>query len=150
ELAVAAYEEKWRERQPGLDRIFFPQVPPLEKLENWCKHIIQRQKLKAEKYGHGCGCPYASLGTELAAPDEKIRTKAQELVDRATRYVESSLTDAKQHGLIAVDDPRVLAKRVYSVALGMVLNAKIHNDLSLLEELQPSIMGLIGAREVMA
>src|SRR2546422_10315091 len=35
DLAVAAYEEHWREKQPELDRIFSPQVSPLERLERW-------------------------------------------------------------------------------------------------------------------
>ena len=57
DLAVAAYEEHWREKQPELDRIFSPQVSPLERLERWCQYIYDRQKQKAEKYGHVCGCP---------------------------------------------------------------------------------------------
>ena len=147
DLAVAAYEENWRERQPELDRIFSPQVPPLERLGRWCQNVCARQKQKAEKYGYVCGCPYASLGTELATQDEQIRLKAQELMDRVTRYLESALADAKRDGLVTIDDPRTSARRIYSAVLGMLLNAKIHNDLKVLEELEPMIMDMIGAGE---
>src|SRR5215475_9792997 len=82
DLAVAAYEEHWREKQPELDRIFSPQVAPLERLSEWCKYLIERQKQKSEKYGHVCGCPYASVGSEVATQDEKIRAKTQELFER--------------------------------------------------------------------
>ncbi|MGH7975891.1 MAG: TetR/AcrR family transcriptional regulator [Limisphaerales bacterium] len=150
DLAVAAYEEHWREKQPELDRIFSPQIPPLERLELWCRNICNRQKQKVEKYGHVCGCPYASLGTELATQDEKIRAKSQELVDRNLRYVESALRDAKREGLVSIDDPRAGAKRIYSTALGMLLYAKIHNDLNVLQELEPTIMDMIGAKELAA
>jgi len=144
DLAAAAYEEHWREKQPELDRIFSPQIPPLERLELWCQHIRNRQKQKAEKYGHVCGCPYASLGAELATQDEKIRTKTQELVDRNIRYIESALTDAKLQGLVTIGSPRAVARRVHSIVLGMLLHAKIRNDLEVLQDLEPTVMELIG------
>jgi TetR/AcrR family transcriptional regulator, transcriptional repressor for nem operon len=144
DLAVAAYEENWREKLPELDRIFSPQVPPLERLERWCQHIRQRQKLKAEKYGHVCGCPYASLGMELATQDEKIRAKTQEMMDRSIRYIESALVDAKRQGLVSAVDLLGSAQRVYSMTLGMLLDAKIRNDLEVLQELEPIIMDIIG------
>jgi len=150
DLAVAAYEEHWREKQPELDRIFSPQVSPLERLERWCQYIYDRQQQKAEKYGHVCGCPYASIGAELATQDEKIRAKAQELVERNIRYVESALREAQRQGLVSIDDPKVAAERVYSVALGMVLHAKVRNDLGPLRQLQPTIMDIIGAQAVAA
>jgi len=148
DLAVAAYEEHWREKQPELDKIFSPQVPPLERLQKWCNYIRNRQKQKAEKYGFVCGCPYASLGTELATQDEKIRAKAQEFMDRSIRYLESALADAIRQEVISITDSHKFSKRIYSAVLGTLLNAKVHNDLNVLEELEPTIMDMIGAREV--
>jgi TetR/AcrR family transcriptional repressor of nem operon len=146
DLAIEAYEEHWREKQPELDRIFSPQIPPLTRLELWCKYICDRQKQKQKKYGHVCGCPYASLGTELATQDEKIRAKAQQMVDRSLRYVESALRDAKHQGLVAIDDPAATARRVYSMVLGILLHAKIRNDLEVLKDLEATVMDMIGAR----
>jgi TetR/AcrR family transcriptional repressor of nem operon len=148
ELAVEAYEEHWREKQPELDRIFSPQIPPLERLELWCQNIRERQIQKAEKYGHVCGCPYASLGAELATQDEQIRIKTQELIGRNIRYIESALTDAKLQGLVAVGNLRDAARRVHSVVLGLLLHAKIHNDVQVLDDLEPTVMAMIGAREL--
>jgi len=145
DLAIEAYEEHWREKQPELDRIFSPQIPPLARLGLWCEYIRERQKQKADKYGHVCGCPYASLGAELATQDEKIRTKTQELVDRNIRYIESALMDAKLQGLAAIDNPRSAARRVHSIVLGMLLHAKIHNDLEVLQDLEPTVMEVVGS-----
>ncbi len=146
DLAVEAHEENWRERQPILDRIFSAQVPPLERLRQWCEYLKNRQKEKAQKYGHVCGCPYASLGVELATQDEKVRKKIQELVERHIRYLESALSDARREGLVAIDEPGVAAERVYSVALGMMLHCKIRNDLGFLRDLEPTVMGIVGAK----
>ncbi len=149
DLAVEAYEVHWREKQPELDRIFSPQIPPLERLELWCKHVSERQKQKADKYGHVCGCPYASLGTEVATQDEKIRAKSQELTDRNIRYVESALRDAQREGLVSID-PQSGAKRIYATTLGLLIYAKIHNNLKVLEELEPAVMDIVGAKELAA
>jgi TetR/AcrR family transcriptional repressor of nem operon len=150
ELAVEAYEENWREKQPELDRIFSPQNPPLERLSLWCGYVRNRQKQKAEKYGHVCGCPYASLGTELATQDEKIRAKSQEIMDRTIRYLESALRDAGREGLISFNDANAIAKRIYTIVLGTLLFSKVHNDLTLLEGLEPTIMDMAGARKLAA
>ncbi len=145
DLAVASYEEHWREKQPELDRIFSPQLPALERLSRWCEYLYERQRQKAEKYGHVCGCPYASVGSEVATQDEKIRSKAQELFERNLKYLESALADAKREGAITCRDPRLAAQRVYSVALGMLLRAKVRNELSVLKDLEPAVMDVIGA-----
>ena len=150
ELAVEAYEENWREKQPELDRVFSPQNPPLERLSLWCQYVRNRQKLKAEKYGHVCGCPYASLGTELATQDEKIRAKSQEIMDRTIRYLESALRDARREGLVSVDDANAAARRLYATTLGALLYAKVHNDLAILNELEPTIMNMVGVRKLAA
>jgi TetR/AcrR family transcriptional repressor of nem operon len=145
DLTMAAYEEHWRERQPDLDRIFSPQIPPLSRLKLWCQDICERQKMRAAKHGHVCGCPYVSLGAELATQDEKIRAKAEELVDRTLRYLESALAEAKAQGLISITDIPVAASRVHAAVVGTLLHAKIRNRLSVLDDLEPAIMHLIRA-----
>jgi TetR/AcrR family transcriptional repressor of nem operon len=148
ELAVAAYEENWREKQPEMDRIFSPQIPPMERLALWCEHVVNRQKQKAEKYGHVCGCPYASLGTELATQDEKIRTKSQEIMDRTIRYLESALRDAAREGVVIIEDAKAAAKRIYAAVLGILLFAKVHNDLETLREIELTVMNMAGVRKL--
>ena len=150
DLAVASYEEHWREKQPELDRIFSPQVPPLERLQRWCQHLYGRQKQKAEKYGHVCGCPYASVGSEVATQDEKIRAKTQELFERNVKYLESAVADAMREGLVKTRDARVMAERVYSVVLGMMLRAKVRNDLELVREMESAVMDILGVEAVPA
>lgn len=150
ELAVEAYEENWREKQPDLDRIFSPQNPPLERLVLWSRYVRNRQSQKAEKYGHVCGCPYASLGTELATQDEKIRAKSQEIMDRTIRYLESALRDALREGLIGLQDPAAGAKRIYTAVLGLLLYAKVHNDLAAMEELDSFIMDMVQPKKLAA
>src|SRR2546426_10115036 len=51
DLAVAAYEEHWREKQPDMDRLFSPQVPPLERLSGWGSYVYEGQQRKADECG---------------------------------------------------------------------------------------------------
>lgn len=146
DLAVEAHDENWRERRPLLDQIFSAQVPPLERFARWCDYLMKRQQQQAQKYGRVCGCPYGCLGSEMATQEEKVRKKITELVDRYIRYLESALIDAKREGLVSVADPNRCATSIYSTALGTMLQCKIKNNLEPLEELEGTIMAIIGAK----
>lgn len=146
DLAVAAYEEHWRQKQPEMDRLFSVQVPPLERFSRWCDYIYQGQKCRAAKLGHVCGCPYSSIGGEIATQDDKIRLKSEEIMRRTVRYLESAIVDAKREGLSTIADPKRAAQNVFSFVLGSLLQAKIQNDVEVLRELEPTVMSIIGAR----
>jgi TetR/AcrR family transcriptional repressor of nem operon len=146
DLAVEAYQEHWREARPTFDRLFSPQVPPLERIHNWCQFVRDSQKAKADKYGHVCGCPYASVGSEIATQDEKIRIKTQELMDSGRKYIESAIADAIRLGQVTTTDPVTASKRVFCTFQGMLIEAKVQNDLEILNELEPTVLGIIGAK----
>jgi TetR/AcrR family transcriptional repressor of nem operon len=143
---VAAYDEHWRQKQPEMDRIFSAQVPPLERLSKWCDYIYENQKKKSELYGHVCGCPYASVGGEIATQDDKIRQKAEELIARGAKYLESALADAKREGSVSIKDPAATAQQVTSFCLGTLLRAKIQNDVEVIKDIEPTIMAIVGAK----
>jgi TetR/AcrR family transcriptional regulator, transcriptional repressor for nem operon len=150
DLVVAAYEEHWKEKRPLMDSIFSPQVPALERLQRCCQEILRGQREKAEKYGHVCGCPYASVGCEVATLDEKIRAKSEELLNCSKRYIENAIADAIREGSVTVKDSAVATQRVNSVILGLMVEAKVKNDLKVLEGMEPAIMGILGAKTVAA
>ena len=47
-------------------------------LSRWCGFVYKAQKDKHSKTGCVCGCPYATVGIEVATQDEKIRAKMDE------------------------------------------------------------------------
>ena len=147
DLAIAAYEMLWQEAQPELDRIFSPQVPALERLSRWCDYIQRTQKEKAQKYGRVCGCPEASIGAELTAPDEKLRIKVEELIERSTKFIESAIAEAIREGSVSVNDPKTSARQIFSYLLGLLLQARLRNDLNVLRDLQPTVITMVGAKQ---
>jgi TetR/AcrR family transcriptional regulator, transcriptional repressor for nem operon len=150
DLAVAAYEEHWKVKRPMMDSIFSPQVPPLERIQTCCREMIRIQREQAEKYGHVCGCPYASVGSEVATLDEKIRLKSEQLMNCGKKYLETAIADAVREGSVTVTNPVAIAQHIHSVMLGIMVEAKVKNDLKIFETMEATIMGILGARTVSA
>jgi TetR/AcrR family transcriptional repressor of nem operon len=150
DLVVEAYDEHWKQHRPTMDRIFSPLVPPLERIHSLCQLIYSDQQEKAEKYGHVCGCPYASVGSEIATQDEKIRIKSEQLMSSKRKYFESTIADAIREGSITVKDPVAATRTLESLLIGMLVEARVQNDLKVLEGMEATILNLLGAKAVAA
>jgi TetR/AcrR family transcriptional repressor of nem operon len=148
DLAVAAYEEYWQRNRPHYDRAFSTLVPPLERLENYCRHIYEGQRERQLKTGRVLGCPFASVGCELSTQDEKIRQKSEEMFDRHCKYIETALRDAHKEGLVQSKDFAGKAQATFSFIMGRLVQAKIKNDAEVLRDLYPYVLQLIGAKVV--
>ncbi len=146
DLVVAAYEENWRLKEPNYERIFSAQNPPLKRLSLWCDYVRDVQRQRYQKYQHVCGCPYASVGGELATQDKKIRLKAKDLVGRHVRYLTSAIADAMLAGEANPGDAGVKAQLAHACVIGLLLRAKIYNDLKILRLADEAVFALIGAR----
>jgi len=146
DLVVAAYEEHWRLKESDYQRIFSPQNPPLKRLELWCDYIRNVQKLRHKEYDHVCGCPFTSVGGEMATQDKKIRIKTRDLVDRHVKYLTDTIADAMHAGMAEAGDPEIKARLVHALVIGLLLRAKIFNDLKILSHLEAAILALIGAK----
>jgi TetR/AcrR family transcriptional repressor of nem operon len=148
DLAVAAFERVWENKRPVMDRIFSSQIPPLERLDAYCQLIINDQKQKYQSFGKMLGCPFCSLGSELSTQDENIRRKAEQMGTRMMKYIEALVRDLQAAGMIEVKDPAELAQEVYSYIAGVLLQAKIENNVKHVERLQHGVMRLLGVKEL--
>jgi TetR/AcrR family transcriptional repressor of nem operon len=147
DLAVAALEDHWEQNRADKDRVFSPQVPPLERLTGWCDLIRRNQTRQEEKTGKVLGCPYSSLGSELSTQDDQIRRKCHEMAQRTCAYIEAAVRDVQREGLIPKGHAAEKARELYSFVMGVVLQAKIDNDLRALDRLKPGLLRLLGARD---
>jgi len=152
-LAVAAFEEFWVQKQADYDRIFSSQYTPQERFSRYVNYLHQRQLNKKEKFGHVCGCPYASLGAELSTQDENLRHVSERNAERTIRYFEATLKEAMSEGSIPPASKEQLAekaKQIYAFVIGLLLQAKIQNCLDCVSNMQPTLFRLIGFRESVA
>ncbi len=91
---------------------------------------------KYEKVGKVCGCPFASIGSELSTQDEQIRKKAHELSERTMKYLACTLRDAAAEGILETKDPVELARQIFCYAGGLIMQAKIENNPDVLKCLE--------------
>ena len=150
ELTVAAYEFHWEQVRLVLDRIFSTQIPAMERLEAYFAHIRRNQTEHFEKNGRVLGCPFASLGSELSTQDEAIRLMAQQISARKCVYLESTLSDAIEAGELPMQDPKLSAQELHFYIVGLVQEAKISNDLAVLDRMESGAYRLIGATRAVA
>lgn len=146
DLAIAAMDETLRGAQAVHDEIFSVSRPPVERFERYADLVYEMQAEVAAKYGHVCGCPCASLGSEMAGLEEGIRAKFEEITRRKERYFENALRDMVADGVLPDDtDVKAKAQEVYAFMVGQLMVARIQNDLKPLKrDLKPGLLRLLG------
>ncbi len=150
DLAVAAFERHWELKQPILDHVFSSQFPPLERLNKFLEGLIADQNEKSQKFGKVLGCPFCSLGSELSTQDENIRKKVEQMGLRFVKYYEAIVRDLASEGLIESKDHTELARELHSYVNGVILQAKIENNLKTLDRLQHGVLRLLNLKQVAA
>jgi TetR/AcrR family transcriptional repressor of nem operon len=100
-----------------------------------------------QRFGRVCGCAFTSLASELSTQDENIRQKSQQILDRRCRYFAAALRDAVREGLIPEQDCDAKARDLFGCVMGVLLEAKIGNNIEIIRHLKPTIFRLIGVGE---
>jgi len=146
DLAVAAFEEQWQLKQPKLDAVFSSQVPAAERFERYCDLVVADQKAKFQEFGKMCGCPYCSVGSELSTQDEKVRLKAEQMMERMIAYLTGAVSALQVEGAIPQEDPKAVARQIHDFIIGLLLQAKIENSPAALERLAPGVFRILGLK----
>lgn len=144
DLTVAAFEEQWKCIKRGYDETFSSSLAPLERFRLFCRGSVCRQKDKAKDIGHFCGCPYATIGSELCGVDDNVRAKSAEIILRSIAYFESSIIEAQARGDIPPCNGKAKANALYNLLLGTMMQARIRNDLGVFDGLEEGFMQLLG------
>jgi TetR/AcrR family transcriptional repressor of nem operon len=144
ELAAATLEADWKKKQPDMDAMFSPTVPPLQRLERYFEYIYQRHLELQKKCGSVLGCPLFTVGSEVCTQDTVLRDKVQEILDRKLRYFQSAIYDAHAQGLILAPDPKAKARTLFACYQGTLTQARIQNNVELLREFAEVAMDLLG------
>ena len=138
DLAIAAMDTAFAEFKPMLDEIFSPATPPVERFRKYIACGYEHQQEIKGKHGMVCGCPMASLASEMAPQDQSIHDKTDEIISYKTRYYESTLRDMVAEGSLPEStDIEAKAKNIHSYIMGQFVMARIQNSL---EPLKPEIV----------
>jgi len=147
DLAAAAIDREWQKRRPELDSLFSATVPPLERLKRYCDYGYRFQLENKAKFGCVLGCPLFSLGSEISTQEDRLQKKIQEILDQKRCYLESAIRDAHAAGLIHVPDAAARARTLFAYYQGLLTEARIHNDLEVLQEALRGTYELLGVKE---
>jgi TetR/AcrR family transcriptional repressor of nem operon len=146
DLAVAAIEESAQKSKFAYDRIFSAEKSPVQRFEDLADWVYESQHEVVMEYGRVCGCPCASLGSEMAGQEDKISAKVEEIAARQKRYYESALRDMVADGLLPAEtDVKIKAQEVYTYLLGQFAVARIQNNLEPLKrDLKRGLLRTLG------
>lgn len=144
DLALTGIDHSWLEHRRELDQTFSPVVPPLDRILNCFRNFRQEQEDLQKKHGRVLGCPIHSLGAEISTVDDRLRNKLQEILSQFILYYECAIRDAAAQGLVNTADPTALARIVFAYSEGLLLHARMWNDLSYLDEFESGAMIILG------
>jgi TetR/AcrR family transcriptional regulator, transcriptional repressor for nem operon len=147
DLAIAALDRLWTEQwRPQLDAQFSPVIEPVQRILNYLGIIYQKQAEFKRKSGRVLGCPVCSVGSEMAAQDEKLGAKIREICGRKRRYFESAVRDAVAANAIEPCDPMEKANGLIGLIEGVVTQGRIMNDPEVIRSLPAMALDFLRAR----
>jgi TetR/AcrR family transcriptional repressor of nem operon len=143
ELAIAALEYSWACLKPLVDEVFSPANPPLERLSRYARLTVEMQREKYGETGCVCGCPLYALGSEMGTLAPALQRKIQSLLEVKLRYLVTAVRDAHAAGEIVAPDPQRTAQTLMDIAEGVLMRARIMNDLAPLERLESTLFAVL-------
>jgi TetR/AcrR family transcriptional regulator, transcriptional repressor for nem operon len=147
DLAFTAVDREWSRRRPELDSIFSPTIPPLERLRKHWQYVCAFQAEIKAKYGSVLGCALFALGSEVSTQEGHLQHKVQEILNQKEKYLESAIRDAHAAGVVHAADAGAKARILFSYYEGLLTQARIWNDLKVLDEGIQGTYDLLGVRE---
>jgi TetR/AcrR family transcriptional repressor of nem operon len=147
DLVVAALDAHYVTIKGHLDRIFSPEVPPLDRLHQYFQLMYERQSAMQEKAGRVLGCPFCSVGSETSCSDPAICAKIQELMGHYARYFEQAIRELQDAGLAKQQDVPTQVSALTAYIHGVLGQARIRNDLTLIREMETGALKLLGVPE---
>lgn len=129
DLAAAALEDKWENGCESFEALFDTHPDPRAMLKAICREILAKQQLALDTTGVVCGCPYATLASEMSADHQKLRDLSEEMAEGFRDYYERLLKKAVKAGLIPATGIARTAREMHTYTLGAMLEARLRNDL---------------------
>ncbi len=142
-LALAAINHGWAEYRQELDRFFSPELAPLERILTCFRDYRREQEDLLARHGRVLGCPIHSLGAEVSTTDAPLRDRLQGILEEFLQYYEAAIIDGQTSGEVVPGDPGLLARMVFAYSEGLLLHARMKNDLAPLDDFEPGALHLL-------
>ncbi len=134
DLTAAALEDHWAIVRGKIDAIFIENKTPHAQLKALCEGILAEQKEALRATGMVCGCPYATVASELSSNNEQMRELTEHMSARFCGYFELLLKNAVAAKLIPLRGLKQRANEMHTYVIGAMLQARLTNRLSHVEK----------------
>ncbi|MFI0984939.1 TetR/AcrR family transcriptional regulator [Streptomyces exfoliatus] len=120
--------------------------PALERLRRLLDGMADVQRRTKETSGTVDGCLLGNLALELSTQEPGVRARLEEIFDEQIALVAGVLAEAAAEGAVPADRAtHATARAVIAQVEGMVLLAKLKNDPTVMDDLWPHALMLLGA-----
>lgn len=136
DLALAALDDYFTTCiECDLKNIFAANIPFEDQINSLSEAILQEQRESLSRYGHVCGCPMATLGSELAgqAEEQAINRKVEDMFAHCRTVLQSAIERAVTEKIIPPCDAAQKSMEIHDFITGQMIMARIHNSLEGLE-----------------
>jgi TetR/AcrR family transcriptional regulator, transcriptional repressor for nem operon len=147
DLAVTALREAWEKQVPDWESLFARTRPAWERIQHVCALVYERQLAEKERTGRVLGCPLCSLGSELSTRDIAIRDEVSLILDCQRDYWQRAIEDGQAEGVFDDGDARARADGAMAYLIGLVTQAKLHDDVEILRDLPARMADHLRVRE---
>ena len=117
---------------------------PVDQLRRFLEELFAFHYADKESAGGVRGSLLSNLAHELGTRDAEISKKLGELFERETAAFESLLTEAIDRGEVSLGHPRQAAESLVGCIHGLLMLAKVRNDLSVLPQSENELLRLSG------
>lgn len=147
DLAVTALQEAWAQQAPEWEALFSRAQPAWERIRRVCEIVYARQQAEKLRTGRVLGCPLCSLGSELSTRDPAIRNEVTRILDCQRDHWQVAIEDGQAEGIFEPGDAREKADGAMAYLIGLVTQAKLHDDVEVLRDLAGRMADHLRLRE---
>ena len=104
DLAVAAIDTWWREREKIISKLFHSDASPVERLRRYLDFVAQIQLDVHRRSGQLLGCPLFTFGAEICTQDERIRTRIVAFLAHMQKTFTDAIAEGQMRGEIERGD----------------------------------------------
>lgn len=117
---------------------------PVDQLRRFLEELFAYHYADQESSGGVRGSLLSNVAHELGTREAEIAKRLGELFERETAAFESLLTEALDRGEVSLGHPRHAAESLVGCLHGLLMLAKVRNDLSVLPQSENELLRLAG------
>ncbi len=145
DLAAAALADKWQNGCQVFDEIFVTHRTAHAQLHAVCTEILAKQKSGLAETGAVCGCPYATLASEMSGDHDDLFELSEKMSESFRGYYERILTTAIKQKLISATGRARTARAMHAFTLGAMMQARLSNSLTCVgKDMEHALLRLSG------